>query len=51
MSQGKSAVRTVISVTLVVLTVLGLINVYGDNADVIKLAEQIDRTLCRIGIR
>ncbi len=40
MSDGKRIIRPIISVTLVVLTVLGLNNVYSDNSELRKLAEQ-----------
>jgi hypothetical protein len=38
---AKTLVRPVISIVLVGATLLGLINVYGDNADVVKQAERV----------
>ena len=35
----KSLIRPLLSGLLLVLTVLGLMNVYADNADVVKMAE------------
>lgn len=37
---SSNLIRPLLSVLLLVLTVLGLYNVYGDNASVVKLAEQ-----------
>lgn len=39
-------VRPLLSVLLLTLTVLGLLNVYGDNADVVRQAEGIACSGC-----
>lgn len=41
MSAAKQLVRPLISVTLLAITVLGLINVYGDNTDVTLRAKRV----------
>jgi hypothetical protein len=38
---GKTLARPIITILLVGATVLGLINVYGDNRDVVKQAERL----------
>lgn len=43
MSAAKQLVRPLITVSLLAVTVLGLVNVYGDNAEVLLLAK---RTAC-----
>jgi hypothetical protein len=40
MSDSKRLIRPTISILLVVATALGLYNVYGDDAEVTRLAEQ-----------
>ena len=40
MSEGRSPVRSIVSLLLIALTVLGLINVYGDNTETRRLAEE-----------
>lgn len=41
MSAAKQLVRPLITVTLLGLTVLGLINVYGDNTEVLLQAKRV----------
>jgi hypothetical protein len=41
LSDNKSIFRTLFSVTLLGLTVLGAINVFGDNSEVVKMAETV----------
>ncbi|MBN1608055.1 MAG: hypothetical protein JW940_15580 [Polyangiaceae bacterium] len=41
MAAAKTLLRPIISTVLIGATVLGLINVYGDNRDVVKQAEYV----------
>lgn len=41
MSAAKQILRPLVSVTLLAITVLGLINVYGDNTEVTIQAKQV----------
>lgn len=41
MSDAKRFIRPVISITLIGASVLGLLNVYADNADVVRKAEAV----------
>jgi hypothetical protein len=41
MAEGRSIARPIIAIVCIGVTVFGLINVYGDNADVVAQAESV----------